>query len=55
MIELVAGIVGAVMIYIIGRFLLPEPQTTQPIVPEPWVLDYQKYAMQDQKVSDENE
>lgn len=43
MIELVAGIIGMILLYFLGHFLYPEPRHKE-IIPEPWQLDFQKYA-----------
>lgn len=45
MIELVAGIIGMILLYFLGHFLYPEPKHKE-IIPEPWQLDFQRYAKQ---------
>ena len=42
MIELVAGIIGMILLYFLGHFLYPEPKQKE-IVPEPWQLDFQRH------------
>lgn len=42
MIEIVAGIIGMVLLYLIGHFLYPEPNHKE-IIPEPWQLDFQRH------------
>tara|TARA_B100001778_G_C18457947_1_gene569801 strand:+ start:603 stop:764 length:162 start_codon:yes stop_codon:yes gene_type:complete len=43
MIELVAGIIGMILLYFLGHLLYPEPKHKD-IIPEPWQLDFQRYA-----------
>tara|TARA_Y100001973_G_C5183938_1_gene326642 strand:- start:1545 stop:1706 length:162 start_codon:yes stop_codon:yes gene_type:complete len=43
MIELVAGIIGMILLYFLGHLLYPEKKHKE-IVPEPWQLDFQKHA-----------
>ena len=43
MIELVAGIIGMILLYFLGHLLYPEPKTKE-IIPEPWQLDFQRYT-----------
>ena len=44
MIELVAGIIGMILLYFLGHFLYPEPREHKEIIPEPWQLDFQRHA-----------
>jgi hypothetical protein len=55
MIELVIGIVGAFFLFLIGRYLVPENESLNPVINEPWERDYKKYSIQEQKTGDENE
>ena len=42
MIELIAGIIGMILLYFLGHFLYPEPKHKE-IVPEPWQLDFRRH------------
>lgn len=42
MIELVAGVLGMILLYFLGHLLYPETKHKE-IIPEPWQLDFQRY------------
>ena len=43
MIELIAGIIGMILLYFLGHFLYPETSDHNEIIPEPWQLDFQRH------------
>ena len=55
MIELVFGIVAAFFLFLIGRYLLPENESLNPVITEPWEKSYKKYSIEEGKLGDENE
>lgn len=43
MIELVAGIIGIILLYFLGHIFYPETSDHKEIIPEPWQLDFQRH------------